>query len=118
MSYSSKLLTNAPNMVPGHSACTYSENLYCTRSFWKVSHILKKETENIQFCLRQMEDYLTDLPTTYFDFELTGSSGATGQIILTIKPCVSLKKSVSSGSSSKKRQKKNLRSGKRSRGLK
>ena len=104
----------------GHvpSVSIFLANRSCIPTSWTQSSILKKHKKEIQSFLQRMGSYLTNSQTPSWNLEWTELSGAGGKTTLMITLSESLEKSEWLGSSSKKRRKRNLKSGRRSRGSK
>lgn len=114
---SKKSSTNRACMAQGHSHFTYSESPSYIPGFLMVSSTLKRRTENIQSFLRQMEPFLINSQTDSWSVELTKSSGHGDEITLRLIPLKSLEGLGKLDFLSKKPQKKSLRSGRSSLGL-
>lgn len=112
LSYSNKSSMNVENTAPALFPFISSGSHYCTQEYSMQSGILKLRIRQIQSFLRQMERYLTSLPTNSLSYELIESSGAGGRITLMMQPGEFLNQSDSFDFCWKKRPKVRLRSGK------
>src|SRR3990167_1354683 len=82
MKCSKKSLTKQPAMGHVLSRSTYLENLSSIQESLRLLTILKQQTKDTQYCLQQMEQYLTNLRENFQDLKLIESSGHTGRITL------------------------------------
>jgi len=106
------------NMAPGALVCTSLENPSSIPTSLRLSGTLRKRTKSIRSFLRRMERYLTNSPMSYWNYQLTESSGLTGETTLTMELYGYSGKSDSSDFSSKKPRKKSLKNGRNSHGSK
>ena len=112
---SSPLFLSVASTGQDRSASTSSESRYCTQESLKQLNSSKRQIKKIRSFLRQMERSLTNSEILYAGWEWTESSGAGVITTSTIKLELSFTKEDLFGSSSKKRQKKNSKSGRNSR---
>ena len=109
-------LMNVPSMGLDLSAYISSGSHYCTPEFSMQYGTLSSKTSTIQSFLRRMGRCLTASRALSWKWELIESFGHGEKITLTMTPLIYLGSEGSSGSSSRKHQRKSLKGGRRSQG--